>query len=467
MRHMRYTFQAFILISLVISAFFLGSCKKKNNFSTGNLDFSRDTVVFDTVFTTLGSTTQRLKLYNNSKGTINIEEIQLMGGSSSEFRINVDGLIGTDFTNLEIEKGDSLFVFVEVTLNVNNGLLPMIVEDQIRFKTNGTDQFVHLAVWGQDAYFHYKDLNSGTWPNDKPHVIYDYAGIDDCETLNIQAGTQIYLHKDALIFNYKGTLNMNGTADNKIVLQGDRLEQFYLDQSGQYYGIYMQEAKPSVIEHVEIKNGTAGIHMFSKAPGFTEPTLTLSNSEIYNNSRYGVFIYAGAEVKAENCLIYKNETHALFVLEGGDFDFNHCHLLGYAATTQVPAVGINNYYRPDQLTPFTIGNINLGRITNCVITGGQTTEIVVDTYNPDGTAILNFEFETNLITSEDGPTDPLFSSTNIWNEDPLFIDVSESDFKFSSGSPLVDAANPMYPTFFDFGGSTRGFDLDIGAWELF
>ncbi len=466
MRYMRYFFQAFLLISLMISSLFVGSCKKNNGFSTGNLDFSKDTVVFDTVFTTIGSTTQRLKLYNNGKGTVNIQEIQLMGGSNSPFRINVDGLKGTNFADLEVEQGDSLFVFVEVTLQVNNATQPLIVEDQIRFRTNGKDQFVQLAVWGQDAYFHYKDVNSGTWPNDKPHVVYGYAGIDEGQTLNVQAGTQIYLHKDALIFNFKGTLNMNGTKENKIVLQGDRLEDFYDDKSGQFYGIYMQEAQPSNITHVEIKNGTAGIHMFGRAPGFTAPTLTLSNSEIYNNSRYGVFIYAGAEVKAENCLIYKNEVHALLVLEGGDFDFNHCHLLGYKASTQVPAVGINNYFKPDPDGAINVGNINLGRITNSVITGNQLTELVIDTYNPNGTAVLNFEFNTNLITSEEIPTDAFYMG-NLWNEDPLFVDVAEDDFKFYSSSPLVDSANPAYPTFIDFCDHPRTFDLDIGAWELF
>lgn len=459
-------FKVFFLVSMMAFGLSFYSCKKLTGFSTGNLNFSEDTVVFDTVFTTIGSTTQRLKLYNNANQVLNIEEIQLMGGSNSPFSINVDGVKGTNFADLEIEKNDSLFVFIEVTLQINNTTLPMVVEDKIRFRTNGKDQFIVLAVWGQDAYFHYNDVNTGTWPSDKPHVVYGYAGIDSAQTLNIEAGTQIFLHKNALLYNYKGTLNINGTSANKVVLQGDRLESFYADKSGQYYGIYMEQARPSTIKHVEIKNGTAGIHLFGRAPGFSEPTLTLSHSEIHNNSRYGVFIYAGAEVKAENCLIYKNETHALLVLEGGKFDFNYCHLLGYASSSQVPAVGINNYFKPNGSNTTNIGDVD-GTITNSVITGSQLTELVIDIFNPNGTAAIDFNFSNCLITSEEIPTESYYNSI-IWNENPGFLNIVENDFKFAGNSPLNNAGNSGFLALFDFSEITLrdSFSPDIGAWEL-
>ena len=82
----------------------------------------------------------------------------------------------------------------------------MVVEDSIRFRTNGVDQYVNLAVWGQDAYFHYNDLNEGVWPNDKPHVIYGYAAVDSSKTLTILAGTKVHLHKNSLLYVYKSTL---------------------------------------------------------------------------------------------------------------------------------------------------------------------------------------------------------------------------------------------------------------------
>ena len=243
-----------ILFFIVAVSLSMVSCKKNNLLSKKNLSFSVDTLVFDTVFTTIGSTTKQFKIYNKESKTVQIDEIELVGGESSPFRMNVDGLMGTKMTNIKLEGKDSLFVFVEVTLDINSQSLPLIIEDSIRFRTNGKDQYVKLAVWGQDAYFHYKDLNEGTWPNDKPHVIYGYAAVDSAKTLNIQAGTQVHLHKNAIFYVYKSTLNVQGTIDNEVVFQGDRLEQDYQDISGQYYGIYFQEAKPSTIDYAIIKN---------------------------------------------------------------------------------------------------------------------------------------------------------------------------------------------------------------------
>ena len=55
-------------------------CKKFTPFSLDHLSFSKDTVVFDTVFTTIGSTTQQFKIYNPSNKSVKIEQIELMGG---------------------------------------------------------------------------------------------------------------------------------------------------------------------------------------------------------------------------------------------------------------------------------------------------------------------------------------------------------------------------------------------------
>jgi hypothetical protein len=461
----KYIFGFILSLGLFASLTFT-SCKKPFKFSKENLNFSADTIVFDTVFTTVGSTTKRLKIYNNSNSTLKVDEIELMGGSASPFRMNVDGEKGTIITELEMEKGDSLFIFVEVTLSVNNGILPLIVEDRIRFKTNGKDQFVQLAVWGQDAYFHFKDTNSGTWPNDKPHVIYGYAAVDSAQTLNIQQDTKIYLHKDAILYNYKGTLNINGTHDHEVILQGDRLESYYQDQTGQFYGIYFQEARPSKISYAIIKNGTAGIHLFSEDPSNTGYTLEVDNTIIYNNARYGIFIYSGAKVKAENCLIYKNLAYALFVLEGGDFNFNYCNLLGYASTDQIPAVGITNYFTNSQGF-LTYKSINEGTITNSVITGNQATEIAIATENPGGAYNLNFNIKNCLIKSETIPTNSFYSSI-LWNQNPAFIDLAEDDYHINSLSPLNGNADNSFFTPIvaqDLDNKPRTSPEDIGVYE--
>jgi len=451
-----------LAITIVLGLFPLNRCNKWRGFSKENLSFSLDTLVFDTVFTTVGSTTKQFKIYNPSVKSVKIDEIELMGGSQSPFRINIDGEANIKIKDIVLEGKDSLFAFVEVTLAANNQNLPLIIEDSIRFRTNGKDQYVKLAVWGQDAYFHYKDLNEGLWPNDKPHVIYGYAAVDSAKSLTIQAGTQIYMHKNSILYIYKGALNIQGALHNEVVFQGDRLESMYDHVSGQYYGIYLHEALPSTIDYAIMKNGTVGVHLYHEDPSNTGYTLELKNTRIFNASRYGVFIYSGAKVKAENCIIYRNESHALLVLEGGDFNFNHCNLVGYGAS-QVPAVGISNYFY-NAITGITnVGSIHEGTLTNCVIAGNLDYEFALDTMNISGVT-LNFNFSHNLMRSLTTYNDPFYSNI-IWNENPLFENTAQGDFIYLNTSPM-NGAGVATGVINDILGNVRSNPPDIGAVEL-
>ena len=448
----------------------LSSCNKQVLLSKSNLNFSTDTLVFDTVFTTVGSTTKSFKLYNPDQRSVQIEEIELMGGANSVFRINVDGAAGPKHEDLILEAKDSLFVFVEVTLQANNSTNPLIIEDSIRFRTNGKDQYVKLAAWGQDAYFHYSnfqldslDFNEGVWPNDKPHVIYGAAIVDSAKTLTIQAGTKVYLHKNALLYVYKGSLQIEGQLGNEVVFQGDRLEQDYQDVSGQYYGIYLHQALPSSINYAILKNGTSGVHLYSEDPSNNSYTLDIQNTQIFNQARYGIFIFAGAKVKAENCLISHNGTHALLVLQGGDFNFNHCNLLGYGASTN-PAVGISNYYNDYNLNQTLVSSIEEGVLKNCVVYGNLDTEIAMDTIQMAGVQ-LNFDFDYSVFKSETTYTDSFYGSNLFWNLAPLFTNTAERDFHFTASSSLSNKGISS-AVFTDILGQGRSNPPDIGAIEL-
>jgi len=144
-----------------------------------------------------------------------------MGGEDSKYRFNLDGVSGISFDDIRIEGNDSLFGFVEVTLDPNSQSLPLVIEDSIQFVTNGKEQYVILAAWGQDAYFHFNDINEGIWANDKPHVIYGFAMVDSATNLTIQEGTNIHLHKNSLLYIRKGSLTINGSINNKVTFQGE------------------------------------------------------------------------------------------------------------------------------------------------------------------------------------------------------------------------------------------------------
>ncbi|MEN9742828.1 MAG: hypothetical protein RLZZ65_633 [Bacteroidota bacterium] len=463
-------FISMVLVLLGISLWgSLSSCNKQVILSKSNLTFSTDTLVFDTVFTTVGSTTKAFKIYNPETKSLKIDAIELMGGANSVYRINIDGVPGDAKEEIILEGKDSLFIFVEVTLNSNGGNQPLIIEDSIRFQTNGKNQYVKLAAWGQDAYFHYSnfqaqifDLNEGTWPTDKPHVIYGAAVVDSSKTLTIAAGTKVYLHKNALLYIYKGALQIEGELGNEVVFQGDRLEQDYQDVSGQYYGIYFHEALPSSINYAILKNGTSGVHLYSEDPSNSGYTLQLSNTKIFNEARYGVFLFAGAKVKAENCVLSHNGTHALLVLQGGSFHFNHCDLLGFGASTN-PAVGISNYYTNQAENQTYVSSIEEGVFQNCVLDGSLKTELAIDTIQMTG-VVLNFDFSYSLIKSEVTYTDSFYGAQIFWNKPTLFTKPNERDFTFSASS-FLNNNGISTSVFNDILGQARNNPPDIGAYE--
>ena len=142
-----------ILFTIILFTF---SCRKDSieTDSSVTLNFSADTVLFDTVFATFGSTTKRLKIYNPTNKTVNISSISVGNGANSQFRINVDGVSGNIHNNVLIDGKDSLFIFAEVTIDPNNLSNPYVVSDKIKFITNGNSQSVDLVAWGQDAHYY-------------------------------------------------------------------------------------------------------------------------------------------------------------------------------------------------------------------------------------------------------------------------------------------------------------------------
>jgi len=451
----------FYLILLLGMTF--SSCKKTELFSKSNVTFSLDTLVFDTVFTTIGSTTKNFKIYNPDSKTIELEEIELMGGKNSPFRINVDGTAGTIFSNNKIEGKDSMFVFVDVKLNVTGKNLPVVIEDSIRIKTNGKNQYMNLMVWGQDAYFHYKEiLKEDLWKSDKPHIIVDYAAIDSAKSLTIDPGTKIHLHKNAILYVYKSKIDIKGTKENPVQFQGDRLESFYKDVSGQYYGIYFHEALPSTINYTIIKNGTTGVHVYSSKNNISNPTVKITNSMIQNNSSYGLFLFSNPWVEMENTIITKNGTYGVFVLQGAILKSTHSNILGYASSeNNAAALAIkNNYTNPkDNITYVSPIDIE---INNSIIYGFKDDEILFDTIS--GKAQIKYSFNNNLIKLKNEPKTLNFINT-IWNKSPYFKDVTNNDYQPEQGSPLFLNGNVQLSLPYDINGKTRGNPPTIGAYE--
>ena len=213
--------QSIFVIAVIIA---VSSCRK--DFSTvpnfGKLQFSKDTVFLDTIFTNIGSATYNLKVYNRSNKAITIPQIQLENGNSSNYRLNVDGIPGKNFTDININAKDSIYVFVETTVDVSSEPNPLYT-DKILFDSGDNQQDVDLVTLVKDATFIFpgkdpvsmeidKLLLNGeqttlqgrfledselVFTNNKPYVIYGYAAVPTGKTLTIEAGARIHFHNDS------------------------------------------------------------------------------------------------------------------------------------------------------------------------------------------------------------------------------------------------------------------------------
>ena len=222
------------IITLLASFSLFFACSNDDNFSNSSslrLSFSTDTLRFDTVFTTIGTATKRLKIYNRNNDALKINSIELMNAANTGFRMNVDGISGNKISNVDILAKDSIYIFVELTVDPLNKNTPILVDDSIRFQFNGVTQYVRLEAIGQDAIiWRGKTIKSDTIiTSEKPFLIFDGLTISEGATLNIQKNVQMFFHSGAKVL-INGRVNAVGTIAEPVVFRGDRMDNLY--QSG-------------------------------------------------------------------------------------------------------------------------------------------------------------------------------------------------------------------------------------------
>jgi len=153
--------RAKILLLLIGTTLSLISCRSdfETVASNGRLEFSRDTVYLDTVFTNIGSSTYQLKVYNKSNNDISIPVIKFAKGLTSKYRMTVDGMQGNNgkiFNNVDLLAKDSLYIFIETTANIADAnAADFLYTDQIQFDSGQNLQNVELVTLIQDAVFLY------------------------------------------------------------------------------------------------------------------------------------------------------------------------------------------------------------------------------------------------------------------------------------------------------------------------
>jgi len=498
---MRY-FISFIICVALIS---ISSCRK--DFSTipnfGNLEFSKDTVFLDTIFTNIGSATYNLKVYNRGSNAITIPTIQLKNGTSSNYRLNVDGVPGKEFNDVDILAKDSIFVLIETTVNVTNEPNPLYT-DKILFDNGTNQQAVDLVTLVEDATFIFpgKDAISMkidsltldgeptaikgrfledtelTFTKIKPTVIYGYAAVPSNKTLTIEAGAKVYFHNNSgLIIDNKATLKVNGTLAEKVVFEGDRLENSFSEIPGQWGTIWMRPgSKENEIQHAQIKNGIIGILIDSI--GATDvPTLKLQNTEIYNHSNFGI-LARETNIEAHNVVIGSAGQASLAATIGGTYNFTHSTFSNYwnSSIRPLPAVLINNFfvYNSDAGEKITqTRDLKAANFTNCIFDGNNNIEFLIDKVDDGGlflysvqNCVIKFDDYNNSyeeVAEIDFANNTNYSSI-ILNGNPDFRDTQKSDFIIGEKSDAINnAITSVFTT--DLLGVNRTTNPDIGAYQ--
>ncbi len=454
------------ILSLILSVSLI-SCDPDTS-GNGNLSFSSQEVTFDTVFTTIGSVTKSFTVHNKSGSTIKTD-IRLASGSQSYYSMNVDGVPGINFEDVEIPAHDSIFVFVKVTINPGNQNTPFLVTDSIEFISGDHKQDVDLVAFGQDANFIIADsgpanlrykvvagANETTvWTNDKPYVVFGWAVVDSLGTLEIEPGTKIYFHHNSGLWVYRyGHLEAVGTAADPILFRSDRLDEWFDSDFTQWNRIWIMEGnQDNILDHCIITNSFIGVQMeaFSE---YTGNKTIISNSIIKNNQNSGV-LARWADFEMTNTVV-TNSGKCCLQLEVGNWEINNCTLANYAALgrdTTAPVVFVSNKNTYDNSTYHSSATF-----TNTIIYGSLNRElwqVKVGSYN------LNTSYQNCLIKTYE--VLPAFQSC-LRNLDPRFENQAELDFRLKSTSPAINAGFQNGVTN-DILGNPRTGNPDIGAYE--
>jgi len=474
---------SFIIFISVFITFCFTNCSN-DIYSTNpkyKLTFSTDTLAFDTVFTTIGSATSKIMIYNRNNVALNISNLGIAGGGNSSFKINVDGSLNANnqFKNIEILANDSMYIFVSVTVDPTNSNSPVFIQDSLVFQTNGNYQNVKLLAFGQNIIKlkGQKITDNTSFSGNIPYLIYDSLVVQQNKTLTLEPGCRLYFHNNANLIVY-GNLNAIGTAEKPITFRGDRLDKIkfstpfpYNNVAGQWDGVYLLGNNGNhIFRYVNMNSGYVGIYL-SNNDRNTIPTLEITNCRIQNFYFYGLVVQNG-NVQVTNSEISNSSSYCVY-LSGGKHSFIQSTIANYFDNSSVqpvsrdgkPAVMIMNLNRVSAMESVFI---------NCVISGSEDNEFSLATRYPEQ---YNGIFDHCYIKKPDSLALPQF--TNIrWSEknDTVFKSINYDlikntsfDFTPDSVSPARGLADPkvasQYPI--DLNGNSRLTDgaPDAGAYE--
>ncbi|MGN0234769.1 MAG: hypothetical protein ACI4BD_00430 [Paludibacteraceae bacterium] len=368
---------------------------------TCRLAFSKDTVLFDTVFTTIGSSTQTLMVVNPNKNALRIERVGMASGKY--FRVNVNGEpLGEGISPQQgepegaftIAGGDSIFVFIRATIDPQNSNSPVFIRDTLLFGLPQGVQQVILEAYGQDVVLirtakrRTEYARDFVFKQDKPYLIYDSVLVGG--KMTIEAGATLYMHQGAAIFAL-GDVEAVGTLNQPVTLRGDRLDRLfdsvpYRYAAGMWDGLYLLNYKDAPratysFDYLHCEGGNIGLYCYSERTQDL-PSLTLTNSRLHNYALYGA-VLQNTDATIANTEISNCASYCLY-LDGGEYDIVHTTIASYFGSTNV---NIQSTYKEDVAGVYINNLSKTGASTNVsvrnsIITGSRRNQLVLATPLP-------------------------------------------------------------------------------------
>lgn len=372
------------------------ACSDYESFSDNpgfRLEFSQDTIAFDTLISTIPSSTKTLYAFNNNGNGMRITTIQLEGGAKSLFRVNVDGRYLADgiWHDFEVLKHDSLVIRIEMTPPEVGTTEPLYFQDKLHFLLeNGAQQTVVLSGGSIDAYIQRGGLiidEDMSLLTDKAYVIYDSLVVNPGVTLTLTEGTRLMFHDKAALHVY-GRLLVEGTLEKPVVLRGDRMDHMfdyllYDNTPSRWEGVIIHHGSfGNVLTYCDLHSSLFGIiceDTEEVKPDETNPSVTLDCCILHNIGGDGLQ-FNNCVSKVTNTQISNTLGHTVN-LNGGIHEFIYCTLAQFYPFVANRGDGLHLVSSADGDE---YGLLRRAHFINCVITGYGEDVIMGENIPQDG-----------------------------------------------------------------------------------
>jgi hypothetical protein len=408
----------------------------------------------DTIFSTIGSRTYDFWVYNHSRSGLHLRSVRLRNGNQTGFRVNVDGsyldnTVGSVVNDLEVRKGDSIRVFVELTAPENGREEAQQIDDDLLFLLeSGVEQRVCLRGYSWDALL-WRDVVVSSdllIESSKPIVIYGGLRVDSAATLTIR-NTTLHFHDQAGLDIF-GTLKTDS-----VVLRGDRLDRMfdylpYDRVSGQWRGVHLYgSSSDNELKNTEIRSAEYGVVCDSAAFEEGHKRLYMERSVVHNCKGPGLKAF-NSNVGLLRCQ-FSNTLGDCVAFYGGHAVVEQCTLAQFYPFSAERGVALRfaNFYDSQSYPLYAM------QMTGSIVTGYNDDVVMGETMPDDSLTAFSYYFENTLLRTP--ASEDTINFVNVHWETPDDSIQGKQHFR------LIDEKNLIYDFHLDSLSTAKG----LGCYE--